>query len=73
MTVIDICDDEQLWKEKACRLITDHFNNKQEVELCPFDNAESLLRALIYKKEPADIVILDIDIDFSLHKRQKCD
>ena len=62
MLKIYICDDEQLWIEKARSIIADHFNNKQEIELDFFDDAESLLNVLINKKEYADIVILDIDM-----------
>jgi len=62
MLKIDICDDEQLWIDKARDIIGDHFKNKQEVILNFFIDSKSLMNKLFNKKECSDIVILDIDM-----------
>ena len=62
MTVIDICDDEQLWIDKAREIVSVYFKDMQEVWINSFDDPESLINSLIKKKEQADIVILDIDM-----------
>lgn len=62
MTVIDICDDEQLWIDKAREIVSVYFKDMQEVWINSFDDPESLIDSLIKKKEQADIVILDIDM-----------
>ena len=62
MTVIDICDDEQLWINKAREIISAYFKDTQEVWINSFDDPGSLIDSLIKKKEQADIIILDIDM-----------
>lgn len=62
MIKIYICDDEQLWIDKARSIIAEYFDNRLETELDHFDSAAALLKVLIDNKEYADIVILDIDM-----------
>lgn len=59
---IDICDDEQLWIDKARDIIGAFFKDKQEIELNFYDNSKDLINKIITKKEYSDIVILDIDM-----------
>lgn len=62
MIKIDICDDGQLWIDKARDIVGGYFKGKQEVELNYFDNSEALINKIVNKKEYPDIVILDIDM-----------
>lgn len=62
MFKIDICDDEQLWIDKARDIIGEFFKDKQEIELNFYDNSKDLINKIITKKEYSDIVILDIDM-----------
>lgn len=59
---IDICDDEQLWIDKARDIVANFFKDKREIELNYFNNSKSLINTIVNKKEYADIVILDIDM-----------
>lgn len=62
MTVIDICDDEPLWLARAGEMTAEHFKGRQEIRIVRFNDPEKLIDSLIRKNEPADIVILDIDM-----------
>ena len=62
MIKIDICDDEQLWIDKARDIVGDYFKGKQEIELNFFDKSQDLINKIVNKKEYSDIVILDIDM-----------
>ena len=62
MIKIDICDDEQLWIDKARDIVGEYFKGKQEVELNFFDNSKALINKIVNKKEYPDILILDIDM-----------
>ena len=62
MIKIDICDDEQLWIDKAREIVGAFFKGKQEVELNFFDNSKALINKIVNKKEYPDILILDIDM-----------
>lgn len=62
MIKIDICDDEQLWIDKAREIVGDYFKGKQEIELNFFDKSQDLINKIVKKKEYSDIVILDIDM-----------
>lgn len=62
MLVVDICDDEHLWIDKAYEIVADFFKDKREVWINSYNNSEDLTNSLINKKEQADIVILDIDM-----------
>ncbi|MBQ9314742.1 MAG: response regulator transcription factor [Clostridia bacterium] len=62
MLKIDICDDEQLWIDKAREIVGAFFKGKQEIELNFFDNSKALINKIVNKKEYPDIVILDIDM-----------
>lgn len=62
MIKIDICDDEQLWIDKAREIVGAFFKGKQEIELNFFDNSKALINKIVNKKEYPDIVILDIDM-----------
>ena len=62
MVRIYICDDEPFWIEKAFSLVTLHFKLKSDAEISCFRSPEEMLKVFISKKEPADIVILDIDM-----------
>lgn len=59
---IYICDDEQLWIDKAHDITDNYFKDKKEVEFTCFDNSNSLMEKLMVKKEYPDIIILDIDM-----------
>lgn len=62
MIKIDICDDEQLWIDKAYEITDGFLRGKKEFEFSSFKNAKSFLDKLIVKREYADIILLDIDI-----------
>ena len=62
MITIYICDNELFWIEKAQSLISAHFNGGTEVEISSFREPDDMLKVLLEKQEPADIVILDIDM-----------
>lgn len=62
MITIDICDDEKLWIETARKVISSFFENKQEIWINSYDNAKSLIDAVVHKRESVDIILLDIDM-----------
>ena len=51
MLVVDICDDEQLWIDKAYEIVADFFKDKREVWINSYNNSEDLTNSLINKKE----------------------
>jgi len=62
MIVIDICDDEQLWIDKAREITSAFFKDKGEIWINSYDNSEKMIDALLNREEKTDIVILDIDM-----------
>lgn len=58
-----MCDDDKKWLDNAAERIHTFFNAKGvEIEIEKFNNSENLLNTIIEKKQPPEILILDIDM-----------